>query len=68
MNKISEERLWLGSCYIWHIDTDQGIDKRITFYTYSENFRLAYFPFSDTGILFSNLVNKISEERLWLGS
>ena len=54
---------------IWHIVTDQGVDELINFYTYSENFRLAYSPFSETGILYrNNLVNKISEEPLWLGS
>ena len=37
--------------------------------TYSLNFRLSYSPFSDTSILYrNNLVNKISEEPLWLGS
>ena len=60
MNKISEEPLRLGSD-IWHIVTDQGVDKLINFFTYSVNFRLSYSPFSDTGILYrNNLVNKIS--------
>ena len=52
-----------------HIVTDHGVDELINFYTYSENFRLVYSPFSDTGILYRNtIVNKISEELLWLGS
>ena len=46
---------------IWHIVTDQAVDELINFWTYSVNFRLRYFPFSDIGILYRNdLVNKIS--------
>ena len=53
---------------MWHILTDQGEDEVINFITYSINFRLSYSPFSDTGSLYrNNLVNKISEEPLWLG-
>ena len=48
---------------------DQGVDELINFDTFYENFRLAYSPFLDTGILYrNNLVNKITEEPLWLGS
>ena len=69
VNNISEEPFWLGSPGIWHISTDQGVDELINFRTYSVNFWLSYSPFSDTGILYrNNLVNKISEELLWLGS
>ena len=48
---------------------DQGVDELIKFYTCPESFRLAYSLFSDIGILNrNNLVNKLSEELLRLGS
>ena len=54
---------------MWHIATDQDVDELINFYTYSENFQLAYSPFSNTGVLYrNNIANKITEEQLWLGS
>ena len=66
VGRISEKLLRLGS---WYLVTDQDVDELIYFWSYSVNFRLCYSPFSDTGILYrNNLVNKISEEQLWLGS
>ena len=68
LSRISEKPLWLGS---WYLAYSYRPRCRWTdnFWTYSVKFRLSYSPFSDTGILYrNNLVNKISEEPLWLGS
>ena len=68
MNKITEDSFG-SDPHIWHIVTDQCVDELIKFWIYSINFQLSYSRFPDTDILYrNNLVNKISEELLWLGS
>ena len=68
VNKISEEPLWLGS---WYLAYEYRLRCRWTDWILHLflKFLVSYSPFSDTGSLYrNNLVIKISEEPLWLGS